>query len=316
MTDKYAEFQARLVNNQEAILQKVRALMAKRKISQSLAAKEMDVSPTTLTQLLNGSYGADPSKQLEKLARWSMLQEEQAALNAIPAAPEFVPTATSDKIMAALVYAQMARNISVIYGGAGLGKTVTTREYQRNYANVWIGTMSPAKSSVAAALEELCFAVGLRTPPQGAAKQQREIERRLNDTSGLVIIDEAQHLTVPALDAIRAIHDTTRIGFALVGNEAVFTRMTGGNRAPYLDRLYSRIGKKVKLARPTASDITRIAEAFSVTEKAELELLKEIGARSGALRSVVYILQLAVMKSEGKTPGLDSIKEARLELGA
>ena len=315
MTDKHAEFQVHLLKNQEAILKDVRTHIERRNISQSLAAKEMGLSSTTLTQLLNGSYGADPANQLEKLARWVIAQNEQAKINSMPEAPEFVPTNTSDRIIAALGYAKLAGDIAVIYGGAGLGKTTSIREFQRKYPNVWVGTMSPAKSTVASALEELSFALGFRPPAAGAAKQQRDIEQRINGTAGLVIVDEAQHLSENALDAIRSIHDSTGIGLALVGNEAVFTRMTGGNRAAYLDRLFSRIGKKVKLARPTPADIVQIAGAFKVSEKAELELLKEIGTRAGALRSVVKILRLAAMKAEGQIPDANHITEARKELG-
>src|ERR1035437_1267786 len=52
-------------------------------------------------------------------------------------------------------------------------------------------------------------------------------------TGGLLVIDEAQHLSVAALDQIRSIHDATDLGIALVGNQQVYARLTGGNRAAY-----------------------------------------------------------------------------------
>lgn len=314
MTEKTSE--TKLKAPESATLKQVRAEIEKRGITQGQVAREIGLSPTTLTQLLNGTYGADPSNQLEKIVRWLVaLKDQDHVRGQLPSVPDFVLTPTSSRVMAALGYAKLAGDIAVIYGGAGLGKTTTVREFQRSYPNVWIATMSPAKASVAAAFEELCVAVGFRSPAMGAARQQRDIERRLAGTEGLLIIDEAQHLSIPALDAIRAIHDATGVGIALVGNEAVYARMTGGNRAAYLDRLFSRIGKKVKLQHPTSTDVETLAGVFNITEKESIALLCQIGAKAGALRSVVKILRLATMKAEGKTPEAGHIREALKELG-
>lgn len=303
--------------NESATIKQVRTEIERRGITQGQAAREIGISATTLTQLLNGTYGADPSNQLDKIVKWLIALKNQAQVKGqLPPVPDFVLTATASRVIAALGYAQIAGDIAVIYGGAGLGKTSAIREYQRSYPNVFIATMSPAKASVAAAFEELCFSVGFRNPSMGAARQQRDIERRLSGTAGLLIIDEAQHLSVSALDAIRAIHDATGIGIALVGNEAVYTRLTGGSRnAAYLDRLFSRIGKKVKLAHPTSTDVEALAGVFNVVEKESLNLLSQIGSRAGALRSVVKILRLATMKAEGNAPDAAQIKEALKELG-
>lgn len=301
-----------------ATLTQVKTEIEKRGITQAQAAREIGISPATLTQILNGTYGADPANQIDKIIKWIVsLKAQDQFKGQLPPVPEFVLTDTARRVMAALGYAQIAGDIAVIYGGAGLGKTSTVREYQRSYPNVFIATMSPAKASVAAMFEELCYSIGFRNLSVGAARQQRDVERRLSGTAGLLIIDEAQHLSVPALDALRSIHDSTGIGLALVGNETVYTRLTGGSRhAAYLDRLFSRIGKKVKLAHPTPTDVEGLAGVFNVVDKESVALLNQIGGRAGALRSVVKVLRLAAMKAEGKTPNADQIKAAWKELGA
>jgi DNA transposition AAA+ family ATPase len=281
------------------ILARVRAEIERRGITQSQAAREIGVSPTTLTQLLGGTYAADPTRQLERLAKWLGLQEEQRAQPVMPAAPAWVTTPTAERVLAALGYAQMAGDIAVIYGGAGLGKTTAAREYARRYPNVWVATMSPATAGVTTALEEVCLALGLRDLPQGAARMQRAIVARVAGTGGLLVIDEAQHLGVAALDALRAIHDATGVGLALVGNEMIYARMTGGSRAAYLDRLFSRIGKRVRISRAAREDVERIAGAFGV-RNGSLKLLAEIGSRAGALRAVVKVLRLASMMAAGR----------------
>lgn len=284
----------------EDIIARVRAEIERRNISQAQAAREIGVSPTTLTQLLGGTYAADPTRQIERLARWLGMQEEARAAQAkLPLAPGWIAIPTAERVLAALGYAQMAGDIAVIYGGAGLGKTTAAREYAGRYPNVWIATMTPATAGVTTALEEICIALGFRDLPQGAARMSRAIVARATGTGGLLIIDEAQHLSVAALDAVRALHDATGVGVALIGNEMVFARMTGGHRAAYLDRLYSRIGKRVRLARATREDIERLAHAFGVRNGA-LKPITEIGARAGALRAVIKTLRLASMMASGK----------------
>lgn len=291
-----------LVDNttRDDILARVRAEIERRGITQSQAAREIGVSPTTLTQLLGGTYAADPTRQLERLSRWLGLQEESRAQPKMPAAPQWVTTPTAERVIAALGYAQMAGDVAVIYGGAGLGKTTAAREYARRYPNVWLATMSPATAGVTTALEEVCLALGFRDLPQGAARMQRAIVERVRGTGGLLVVDEAQHLGVAALDALRAIHDAAGVGLALIGNELVYARMTGGTRAAYLDRLFSRIGKRVRLARATREDVERIAGVFGV-RNGSLKLLVEIGGRAGALRAVVKTLRLASMMAGGET---------------
>ena len=165
-------------------------------------------------------------------------------------------------------------------------------------------------------MAEVCFALGMKNPPASAARMQREIIRRISDTGGLLIVDEAQHLSVQALDSLRSLHDATGIGLALSGNEAIYASMTGGNRAPYLDRLFSRIGKRVKLARATKHDVMALAVSMgvSIEDKKALDFLVEIGNKAGALRSVVKVLRLAAMMAAGSEPEFSHIQSAWKDL--
>jgi len=296
----------------DIILTRVRAELDRRAITQGQVAKEAGVSAATLTQLFNGTYNANPRTQLAKLEKWLVAAAEAQAQPKMPAAPEWTKTPTADRVLAALGYAQMAGDVTVIYGGAGLGKTTASKEYRKRYPNVWIATMTPATSSVATCLEKVCFALGMKNPPLAAARMEREIISRIASTGGLLLIDEAQHLSVQALDALRSLHDETGVGLALVGNEAVFTSMTGGNRAAYLDRLYSRIGKRVKLTRAKKEDVISLAAELGVNpnDSQSIKLLIDIGSRSGALRSVVKTVRLAAMFASGDAVEFKHIKAA------
>lgn len=66
--------------------------------------------------------------------------------------------------------------------------------------------------------------------PRWPQKRSRATSSRLKGTQGLLIVDEAQHLSAGAIDQLRAVHDRAEVGLALLGNEEVWSRIDGGGR--------------------------------------------------------------------------------------
>lgn len=52
-------------------------------------------------------------------------------------------------------------------------------------------------------------------PSGGSARLEEELTGRLRDILGLLVVDEAQHLTTKALEGLRSLHDATGTGLAL-----------------------------------------------------------------------------------------------------
>lgn len=294
------------------VIDRVRGLIEAGEATQARVAKEAGVSTTTLSQVLSGTYAADPARVVERLAAWLAAREarQQAAL---PRAPSFVATPTASRVMAALAYAQMAADVAVIYGAAGVGKTQAVTEYAKTHPSVWVATMTPGHAGVTACLEEVAQACGVKDVPQSPARIHREIVARVRETGGLIVVDEAQHLSVAALDALRSIHDAAGVGLALVGNDLVYTRMTGGSRAAYLDRLFSRIGKRVSIRRAQDADIEAVARAAGAEPWREV---MEVGRSPGAIRAVVKALRLAQMMAAaaGEALAASHVAAARRDL--
>lgn len=297
----------------------VRQLLDGARYTQSRVAKEVGISPTAISQWLSGSYAGDNEAIESKVLRWlQQLNHERAAQAAMPAAPEYVETPSGLRILAALRYAQVAGDIAVIYGGAGLSKTSSIQHYRRAAPNVWHATMTPASASVVTALEEIAEAVGTAGVQGGGAQRlHKAVCRRVADTAGLLVIDEAQHLSTAALDQIRSIHDATGVGAALVGNEQVYARMTGGNRVAFLDRLFSRIGKKVRLVRAIEGDVDALIGAWGIAEPKCRATLMDIASKPGALRGLTKVLRLAAVQAaaEARTICCADVKTAWRELG-
>lgn len=289
-------------------------------LSQQKIAKEIGtgVSAATLSQWLNGNYAGDNAKIEARVSSWYETYLERRARAGLPEAPDWVDTPTTERIQAGLRYAQLAQDMVVIYGPAGVSKTKTCQHYTTQAPGVVHATMTPATNSVLASLATIAEACGLRDYPNAAAGLQRMICSRLRQTNGLLIIDEAQHLGVQALDEVRSIHDACLIGVALVGNEAVYNRMTGGNRAPYLDRLFSRIGKRVALKGSSDADIDAILRAWRIQDSNCRMQIREIARRPGALRVLTKVLRLAASfaAANDRVICCDDIKAAWRDLGA
>jgi hypothetical protein len=92
----------------------------------------------------------------------------------------------------------------------------------------------------------------------------------------------------------------------------VYGRMVG-NRAAYLDRLFSRIGKRVRLSGATQADIEAVARAAGGEPWA---VVKEIGRQAGGLRACVKVLRLAQMMAaaEGAPLAERHVAAARRDL--
>jgi len=278
-----------------AVLDAVRRCIEDEGLSQQSVAREAGISASALNQWLLGKYQGDLPGMIERMSSWLNVHHEgvRKTGSGIREIPAWIETPAARQILALLTFVRQMLDIGVIYGGAGLGKTRTLEHYSTLYPNSWICTLSPATASVAACLEEIAIAVGLKEIPGRAARLQRVIIRRLKGTRGVLILDEAQHLFTSSLEAIRAIHDASGTALVLCGNDAVYARLTGGDRTASFAQLFSRIGKRLHLKRPLHGDVKALATASGITGSGEIKLLFEIAKKPGALRGVVKTIHLA-----------------------
>jgi DNA transposition AAA+ family ATPase len=161
-------------------------------------------------------------------------------------------------------------------------------------------------------LEYLAEAIGV--PSRGMSTQQlsRSLTRRMTGSQGLILIDEAQHLTSQTLDQLRMFYDLADVGMALMGNEAVHARLEGGARAAQFAQLFSRVG--MRLARPRAlkGDIEQLMDAWDIAGKGERALLAQIAKRPGALRNLTKVLRMAHML--GSAEGAEAVAETHISM--
>ena len=285
------------------------------RLSQRQAAVEIGCSDSALSQWMAGKYVGSDEALTKKVNRWLDLRAKRSRLaDRMPPAPEWVETPTANRILGGLGYAQMAADLAIVYGGAGLGKSKAAARYQELNPQVWVATMTAGGRSMAGCLERAAMACGLRSVNMRPWRLEAEIADRIRGTHGLLIVDEAQHLDTRALEVLRGLHDQAGIGLALMGNELLYARLTGGRRSAEFAQLFSRVGKRVRLSQPTEADVGAILRAWSISGPRERVQALEISRQPGGLRGLTKALRLASMMAEGQTVAAGHLKSAWQEL--
>ena len=293
----------------------VRSEMDASGLSQAAVAREAGVSASRLSQWLGGVYTGNVEGADSQMKTWLDARRARRVSEArLPQPPAWFDTGSAARIANALSYAQIAGDITAIYGGAGVGKTKTAQRYRDNSPSVWLATMTSTVSGVNGALERIAEVMDLQVAGRASMIEARIVER-LDRSNGLLIIDEAQHLSPRALEAVRGLHDATGVGVALMGNEKVYARLTGGARSTAFAQLFSRVGKRLRLSRPTNDDVAAFTKAWGVTGADSREIIDSIARRPGALREATKTMRLACMFAGSENPSADDIRAAYADLG-
>ena len=284
-------------------------------LSQAAAAREIGISDSAFSQWLAGKYEGDTGAVDAKVGRWLEARREREGLSLrLPDPPAWVETPTARLVIAGLAYAQMASDIAVIVGGSGCGKTVAARRYAGLSPQVWVATATAGARALGPCLGLVARACGLRPGRRPLARLESDICDRVRATGGLIVVDEAQHLSVRALDSVRGIHDATGTGVALLGGQPLYSRMAG-RLSEELAQLHSRVGKLVLLGQPPQADVDALLAAWGVSVKRVRRTALEIAARPGGLRGLTKAVRYAHLRTGGKKPGARDIRDAWEEMG-
>lgn len=279
----------------EEVREAVKALIVQEDLKSPEVATASGVKYGTLSVFLTGKYAGRNDRVAYELQRWMDTREARKKVKMVaPKAPTFIETPTAAAVMMLLQQAQHMPDMAICVGAPGVGKTSAACHYTRANSNVWKITANPTVSSPRAVLHELCRVLGLYGVGMHA-KVMRSVCDRVRGTGGLIIIDEAQHLSPEAHDLVRAIHDDADIGIALLGNEAINGRIEGDGKREKFAQLTSRIGVRIKRPRALTKDIEALLNAWRIEGRAERALLHVIARKPGALRLMSKVLKLAHM---------------------
>ncbi|EIU1806325.1 AAA family ATPase [Salmonella enterica] len=217
------------------VITQLKDVMDTHSYSQGQVARAIGRSVTAMNQYVQGKYNGDIADMEERIGNFIRRVREKQ--NALRIDERFVSTPTARKGLEVLAYAHQECEICVLYGAAGLGKTMTLKEYARRDDAVIFIEADPGYTA-RTLLEELCGR--LRLSKNGNIHTLIDLcVEKLKGTGRLLIIDEAELLPYRALEVIRRLHDKAGIGVVMAGMPRLITNLKG-KRGEFA-QLYSRV---------------------------------------------------------------------------
>ncbi|EIR3453845.1 AAA family ATPase [Salmonella enterica] len=236
------------------IITQLKDVMDTHGYSQGQVARAIGRSSAAINQYVQGKYNGDIADMEERIGHF--LRRVREKQNALRIDERFVSTPTASKGLEVLSYAHLESEICVLYGAAGLGKTMILKEYARRDDAVIFIEADPGFTA-RTLLEELCGR--LRLSKNGNIHALIEVcVEKLKGSGRLLVIDEAELLPYRALEVIRRLHDKAGIGVVLAGMPRLITNLKG-KRGEYA-QLYSRVALALDLGNALArQDFDQIA---------------------------------------------------------
>jgi hypothetical protein len=276
--------------------------------SQTKLAKLLGVSTAALNQYLNDKY-PNPESIESKAQEFFSLQDLAVA---VTKAPDYVPTSISQQVYNVISYCHINRCIGSIIGDAGIGKTKGARKYAEDYSETITITATKACKSLKAIYRKIARKLRL-SENMNIADMESDIRVKLDGSNKILIIDEAQHLSLGAIDGLRSLNDENDetnlppIGIVLIGNYELVSKMRGR-----LEESYSQLRNRIQITRiVSTSDVQEddIKKLFPVfPEKSpEIKFLYKIAQSKWGIRGATKIFINASNAADISLKGLESM---------
>ncbi|MDL9988699.1 MULTISPECIES: AAA family ATPase [Providencia] len=253
-----------------SIVNELTTMMNNKGWSQAQAARGIGVSTAVINQFLQNKYNGDVNAVEEKVRQFISREQERDKSRRIK--PVYVDTLMARKGRDVIRMAHMDSDINVIYGDAGMGKTMIIRQYAKENLNAVLIEADPGYTA-RVVLEELCNKLGLSK--RGNMHELSEsIIQNLRDSGRIILVDEAENLPYRALETLRRIHDKSGVGIVLAGMPRLILNLKG-KRGEY-KQLYSRVGFALRMGESLPEDDINNMITTMLPEASEPEVLNAL----------------------------------------
>jgi len=290
------------------------AYLESRGISQNEAAKSIGYSASVLSALRQDKYKGNSDEAWGRIADWLERERSRISLLDTP----IVETSVLKRIMGACDIALEEKDIAVIVGYAGNGKTFALEEYVRRHPGT-VYYLAAAKYTTQHVLTlRLAETLGLSLKGNAADITARIIAF-LASRDALIIIDQADDLSDGALEYLRqVVFDDGRSGLVLAGLPKLSGQIQNARNDH--DQLLSRVGLYVRLPSVELDDMRKIVRCVwpAIEEEVEGSLLTESCLRlrsevRPSLRRLSKIMKRAhrvIHKNKLALPTVEVVKES------
>lgn len=281
-----------MTDETQVLTEQLTTLMQDKHLSQAAVGRAIGKSPAVVNQYLQSKYIGDVTaiNGLVKNLLRREVEKEQSAKVEIP----YVQTTTARKVREVLRLAHVEGEINVVYGEAGLGKTLALRAYAADYPDAILLEVDPGYTA-RVVLQELADKLGLIS--RGSIHDlSGAIIGKLQGSGRIILVDEAELLPYRALEVLRRIYDKCNgsVGVVLAGMPRLLINLKG--KRGELVQLYSRIGFAFNLGNALPkTDIETIASQLLGDDNGMGDALYE--ACSGNTRRLSKLLRGVIRTS-------------------
>lgn len=266
-------------------------------------ARKIGYSHSALSQFMRGKY---PSYQLAIAAETVLIRmgvlEPVKPEQVVLAHSDFIPTADALEVLGLCQQVWEEREIGVIVGPAGTGKTTALKEYCRLNPTTTAYFRADVSLSTAELLVELGRALGVDfTTGISLRSMMRSLVNRLTVVPRLIIVDEADLLLsgsggVRKMELLRTLFDEAgNCALLLAGMPKLKVFLTRGpSLKDNLAQFYSRVAYMRLLSGLCEEDFDLICQRVKVTDAGRRELLlRATHKETGGLRRLMKVLAKA-----------------------
>ncbi len=303
----------------ETLKRELDAYMEKEKLSQAKVAPMIGISATALSQWRNFKYERGNVEEVEskieeflRLEREKELAEIEKRNNQYRTLQGYIPTSISEDVYKLIQFCHFEKGMVVAHGDAGIGKTKGAEKYfKENPSSTIYIQATPSSGTLANILKLLARALKINER-LNKLDLILSIREKLEGSNKVIIIDEAQHLKLGALEEIRTLSDPNDItgtlgtGIVLIGNTEVYSKMLGKQEARFA-QIFSRIrlNKYYSTTKVLEDDIKLMFPKLE--DKEVIKFLLGISRSKWGIRGAVNVYNNAVSSDDISLNGLTNM---------
>ncbi|MEX1120902.1 MAG: AAA family ATPase [Balneolales bacterium] len=275
------------------------------RVSGNAVSRSLGISGSQLSQFMNKKYTGDNLGLAKKINAFLKRQKERVDYNDI--LQEILSTKNVQRVMNIARICHIEGEIGVVTGEAGISKTSGLKKYisENPGSGIFIEVVPGMSAKIL--MTEISKAVGLA----GEGTQYTmfgEVKDKLKNSGRLIIVDEAEHLPVSALELLRRIHDLAGVGILICGLPKLLTNLRGKKND--FKQLYSRVGVKAELKDLEQDDVKMLVQSAIPSSNG---LYKHFYRRTQNGRTLSKLIKRSIQVAQVNSVDIDDIDETVIE---
>lgn len=214
-----------------------------------------------------------------------------------------------------LEYLHENRNMGVMIGYPGSGKTTIVGEFAKNRPSVRLIDCWPSMR-LGDLLAEIASAIGIAISGNNYNKARQITKELAGRTDVMLVFDECENLRssggdVQKFDVIRKIWDTTKTPIVFCGTPELENILTRGGGRANLAQLYRR-KYEIKLTGIKADEVRAILSDYNIELNAVEVLVRlAVDVKHGGMGNFVEVLHMALNAANGGQISEGDVKSAK-----